>query len=119
MLFDMRGRRIEQSLRFFQVAKRPMTSRCHKVVRSMRPGIKLGHLHERLCGVFVAALREINPCKLKDEERIGLQEDARSVGRKTGLEGFNSGLWVTAHAMNLCLPGRTTLIRFEYKIAAI
>jgi hypothetical protein len=48
-----------------------------------------------------------------------LQEDTRSVWRKAGLEGFDSGLWVTGHAMNLCLPGPTTLIKFGYEIVAI
>jgi hypothetical protein len=32
-----------------------------------------------------------------------LREDVRPVERKTGLKGFNGRLWVTRHAMDLCL----------------
>ena len=104
-LVDLCRRRLEQSLRFLKVAKRPMTSRCNKVVRGMRPGIDLGHLHEHLCGVLIAALRKKNPCELEDEERICLWKDVRPVKRKTGLKGFNGRLWVTGHAMDLGLAG--------------
>ena len=90
----------------------------------MAPAVDLRHVNERICGLFIAPLREQCPRKLKDElecavsppsyecrvtgahQPVRLRERMRALRLEPILEHLNRALGVVRHPENLRLCDR-------------